>query len=58
MSTIELSNEFGLRQKICWDFKWKLQQAMKSSLKYQLEGEVLVDEFLIGGPKSKKEGEI
>jgi hypothetical protein len=56
MSTIELSNEFGLRQKTCWDFKWKLQQAMKSSLKYKLEGEVHVDEFLIGGPEEQKRG--
>lgn len=56
MSTLELSNEFGLRQKTCWDFKWKLQQVMKSSKKHLLEGEIHVDEFLIGGPEVQKRG--
>ncbi|MGL4632670.1 MAG: transposase, partial [Leadbetterella sp.] len=46
----------GLRQKTCWDFKWKLQQVMKSSKKYPLECEIHVDEFLIGGPESQKRG--
>lgn len=32
MSTLELSREFDLRQKTCWGFKWKIQQAMQSSL--------------------------
>ena len=45
MSSIELGNEFGLRQKTCWQFKWKLQQAMQSSLQYPLTGVVHVDEF-------------
>jgi hypothetical protein len=56
MSTIELSNEFGLRQKTCWDFKWKLQQVMKSSQQYPLEGEIYVDEFYIGGAEEQKRG--
>jgi hypothetical protein len=25
MSSLELSEEFGLRQKTCWEFKWKIQ---------------------------------
>jgi hypothetical protein len=45
MSTIELSNEFGLRQKTCWDFKWKRQQVVKSCQEYPPEGEIHVDEF-------------
>lgn len=56
MSTIELSNEFGLRQKTCWDFKWKLQKVMGSSKQHLLEGEIHVDEFLIGGPEEQKRG--
>jgi hypothetical protein len=56
MSTLELSNEFGLRQKTCWDFKWKLQQVMKSSKKHPLKDEIHVDEFLIGGIESSKKG--
>lgn len=31
MSSLELSEEYGLRQKTCWEFKWKIQQAMQSS---------------------------
>lgn len=56
MSTIELSNEFELRQKTCWKFKWKIQQAMQSSKQYKLAGEVHVDEFYIGGPEEQKRG--
>jgi ISXO2-like transposase domain len=56
MSTLELSNEFGLRQKTCWDFKWKLQKVMKSSKEWPLKGEVHVDEFLIGGYEEQKTG--
>jgi len=56
MSSLELSHEFELRQKTCWEFKWKIQQAMQSSLMYPLEGEVHVDEFWIGGPEQTKRG--
>lgn len=56
MSSMELSNEFELRQKTCWEFKWKIQQAMQSSMQYKLEGEVHVDEFFIGGPEEQKRG--
>ena len=31
MSSLELSHEFELRQPTCWEFKWKIQQAMQSS---------------------------
>jgi len=56
MSTLELSNEFELRQKTCWEFKWEIQQAMASSLQYPLEGVVHVDEFMIGGSEEQKRG--
>jgi hypothetical protein len=49
MSSTELSNEFELRQKTCWQFKWKVQQAMSSSRRYPLKGAVQVDEFYVGG---------
>jgi len=49
MSSEELSEEFELRQKTCWEFKWKVQQAMQSSGQYPLSGTVHVDEFYIGG---------
>lgn len=56
MSTLELSREFELRQKTCWSFKWKIQQAMQSSKKNPLTGEVHVDEFYIGQPEEQKRG--
>ena len=56
MSSLELSKEFELRQKTCWEFKWKIQQAMQSSKQYKLAGEVHVDEFFIGGPEEQKRG--
>lgn len=56
MSTLELSKEFDLRQKTCWSFKWKVQQAMQSSLQNPLTGLVHIDEFWIGGPEAEKRG--
>ena len=56
MSSLELSSEFEQRQKTCWEFKWKVQQAMSSSLKYPLTGEVHVDECYIGGEEIQKRG--
>jgi len=56
MSSLELSEEFGLRQKTVWEFKWKIQQAMTSSRKNKLGGKVQVDEFLIGQYEEGKAG--
>jgi len=56
MSSLELSHEFELRQPTCWEFKWKLQQAMQSSKQHPLTGEVHIDEFFIGGPEDQKRG--
>lgn len=56
MSSLELSEEFELRQKTVWEFKWKIQQAMTSSRKNPLRGKVQVDEFLIGEYEEGKVG--
>jgi hypothetical protein len=56
MSSLELSEEFELRQKTSWAFKWKVQQAMASSKRYPLTGEVHADEFLIGEYEEGKKG--
>ena len=56
MSTLELSQEFELRQKTCWEFKWKIQQAMQSSKLNPISGIVHVDEFYIGGEEEGKQG--
>jgi len=56
MSTLELSQEFELRQKTCWEFKWKIQQAMRSSKMYPINDIVHIDEFYIGGEEEGKQG--
>lgn len=56
MSSLELSSEFEQRLMTCWEFKWKVQQAMQSSLNYPLTGEVHVDECFIGGEEEQKQG--
>jgi hypothetical protein len=56
MSSLELSEEFGLRQMTVWQFKWKVQQAMTSSRVHKLLGVVHVDEFLIGEYEEGKTG--
>ena len=56
MSSLELSQEYELRQKTCWEFKWKIQQAMQSSKQHLIKGLVHVDEFYIGGEEEGKRG--
>lgn len=56
MSSLELSEEYDLRQKTCWEFKRKIQQAMKSSGNYPLTGIVHVDEFYVGGEEDGVKG--
>ncbi len=56
MSSSELSQEFDLRQKTCWEFKWKIQQAIQSSKLHPIRGIVHVDEFYIGGEEVGKRG--
>jgi hypothetical protein len=56
MSSLELSEEFELRQKTCWYFKCKIQQAMASSKRYPMSGEVHIDEFLVGQYEEGKKG--
>jgi hypothetical protein len=55
-SSIWLAERFGVKQHTAWSFRRKVQEAMKSSQKYPLEGEVHVDEFEIGTPKKGEQG--
>jgi transposase-like protein len=56
MSGCELSRELTLRQKTCWSFKRKIQEAMKSSQEHPLTGRVDVDEIAIGGHDKLSQG--
>lgn len=54
MSTIELGTEVGVQQKTAWLFKRKVQAAMKKDKDDKLDGDVEVDETLIGGYSTAK----
>ena len=56
ISTYDLSRKLDLRQKTCWLFKRKVMEAMKSSGKHLLKGDVEVDEFFVGGQEEGKKG--
>lgn len=56
ISTYELSRKLGLQQKTCWLFKRKVMEAMKSSGKHPLTGNVEIDEFYVGGPEESNRG--
>jgi hypothetical protein len=48
MSTVELGAEVSVQQKTAWLFKRKIQIAMKQDHHYKLQGQVDVDETLMG----------
>jgi transposase-like protein len=56
MSTYELGRKLGMSQSVVWRFKRKIMLAMKSSGKYPIDGEVEVDETVIGGKVKEKRG--
>ena len=56
IASTELSRKLELRQKTCWLFKMKVMQGMKSSDRFLLEGDVEVDEFVIGGQEEGVRG--
>ena len=56
MSTIELGNEVGVQQKTAWLFKRKIQAVMKPDKINKLEGNVDVDETLLGFHTGRENG--
>lgn len=56
VSSTELQRETGIRQKTCWYFKRKIQEAMKSSESHLLKGTVEADECMIGSAEENKQG--
>ncbi|MBK6371989.1 MAG: IS1595 family transposase [Saprospiraceae bacterium] len=51
IASTELSRKLQLRQKTCWLFKQKAMQAMESSDRHPLEGNVEICKFTIGSKK-------
>jgi predicted nucleic-acid-binding Zn-ribbon protein len=56
VSSMELHRETGIRQKTCWYFKRKIQEAMESSETHLLKGTVEADECMIGSAEENKQG--
>ena len=56
MSTVELGAEVGVQQKTAWLLKRKVQAAMNDRNKDKLDGDVEIDEMLIGGYCQGKPG--
>lgn len=56
ISSYELSRQLSLRQKTCWFFQRKVQEAMRSPGNNPLDGCIEVDEFFVGGPETGKTG--
>lgn len=56
MSTHEIAKEVGVTQKTAWIFCAKIKTAMESSGLHLLDGEVHVDECVIGGKEKNKPG--
>ena len=56
MSTVELGSEVGVEQKTAWLFKRKVQLVMKENGTDKLQGEVDIDEVLVGGYSQGNKG--
>jgi len=56
ISTLQLAKRYGITQKTAWLFTQKVKISMKSSKQYLLTNDVQVDEFVIGGKETGKQG--
>lgn len=56
MSSRQIAKRYGITQKTAWFFMQKVKIAMESSKTQPLSGMVQVDEFVIGGKETGKQG--
>lgn len=56
MSSSQIAKRYGITQKTAWLFMQKVKIAMESSKAQLLSGNVQVDEFVIGGKETGKQG--
>jgi len=56
ISSISLSREYDVNPKTSSNFRKKVQESMRSSKQFPLEGRVHVDEFVYGGKEKEKQG--
>ena len=56
LSTVQIAKRYGITQKTAWLFSQKVKIAMKSSKTQPMVGNVQVDEFVVGGKETGKQG--
>jgi hypothetical protein len=56
ISSTQVAKRYSITQKTAWLFMQKVRIAMESSGKYPLLGNVHVDEFVVGGKETGKQG--
>jgi transposase-like protein len=56
MSSTQMAKRYGIRQTTAWLFMQKVKIAMESSQTQPMTGDVQVDEFVIGGKETGKQG--
>ena len=56
LSSTQMAKRYGISQKTAWFFMQKIKFAMASSKQYLLQGDVHVDEFVIGCKENGKQG--
>lgn len=56
LSSTQMAKRYGISQKTAWFFMQKIKLAMASSKQHLLKGDIHVDEFVIGGKETGKQG--
>lgn len=56
LSSTQMAKRYSITQKTSWLFMQKVKLAMESSKQYPMTGAVQVDEFVIGGKETGKQG--
>ncbi len=56
LSALQISERYGIRQNTARLFMHKVREAMKSSEKYPMKGNIQTDEFVVGGREIGKQG--
>jgi hypothetical protein len=56
LSSSQMAKSYGITQKTAWFFMQKVKLGMKSSFQNSMTGAVQVDEIIIGGKETGKQG--
>jgi len=56
LSSSQMGRRYGIKRQTAWLFMQKVRNGMKSSGKHSMTGQVMVDEFVVGGKEANKQG--